>query len=233
MSNIKAHPTIVKNIEAVLPLGAVLTEIVSTGVDTGEIRYKDSTGKEAKTAVSKASPMIGLGSRVLRYPAKQGERIQGIVENFCTQYKLLMLPGVDYEVGDRTVDFDGEPQCTEVIQILPDSPFLNGTLTLILVDTAVKCEVACLDPNEPAGRDVYILLSKPFEVAEDILVEDKLSDSVVELICDHAKSCGGFVALTREVLAAGTATPLSSDGVSQYTCVSTELGNFGIRFKSK
>lgn len=233
MTDLNVHPTIIRNVKAVLPLGATLTAVVSTGPETGEIRYKEIGGEEHVSKITKASPMIGLGNHIMRFPAEEGAYLKDVIEKFCAQYKLMMLSGADYDVGDRKVEFDGEEFYTEVVQILPTSALLNGNLTLILVDADVKCDAVCLDPNDPKKRDVYILLSKPFEVEGEILTEEALSEAAVDVICDHAKACGGFVAMDRETLIKGVATPLSSDGVTQYTCVSTELGDFGIRFKSK
>lgn len=237
MSDIKVHPAVLKNLQAVLPSGATLTALVSTGIDTGEIRYKEADGKEVVSVITKASPMIGLGNRVLRYPAKQGDLLKDVVEKFCTQYRLMMMSGVDYDLGDRAVDFDGEPFYTEVIQVLPGSPFLLGNLTLILVDTEVETKLEVQDPNNKANRDIYILLSKPFEVLSPLDIDMRrgtlLSEEALDAICDHAKVCGGFVELTREILTRGEATQLQDDGVSKYTVVTTKLGDFGIRFKSE
>lgn len=234
MSFDKIHPKIVENIQQALPAGSVLVSMASLNAEASELLYKDiASGRTMTTAISKASPMIGIGSRVMRFPAANGEPLKDVIEKFAKQYKLLMVEGVDYEVGDRKVDFDGEPFYTEVIQILPGSFLLNGTLTFILVDTGAE---ACSDVQEvvdPKMRDAMIMFSKLFDVDGRILTGNNLSEVALDTVWEHTKTCGGLKAMTREILAKGVASPLSSDGVSDYTCLSTELGDFGIRFKSK
>ena len=234
MSFEKIHPKIVENIQKALPAGSVIVSMTSLSQEASELVYKEpASGRTLTTAISKASPMIGVGSRVMRFPAADGEPLKDVIEKFSKQYKLLLVEGGDYDVGDRKVDFDGEPFYTEVIQILPDSFLLNGNLTFILVDTGVE---ACTDVHEsvdPTMRDALILFSKLFDVDGRILTGDNLSEVALDTVWEHAKTCGGLKELTREILAKGIASPLSSDGVSEYTCLSTELGDFGIRFKSK
>lgn len=239
MSVNKIHPAIVQNIVNALPKGCLLLSISSVGPTSTEIRYKEPVaGAHRFATITKASPMIGmLMNRVMRFPAVQGQPLKDVVEKFCAQYKLLMVPGVDYDVGERQVDFDGEEFYTEVIQMLPTSPFLVGNLTFILVDTGRECEAKCLDPNDPVKRDAFILLSKPFEVTGDITKTDKngssLSDEAVDVICEHAKTRGGFVALTREIIEKGLPSEPFNDGVTDCINLFTSFGNFGIRFKSK
>lgn len=233
MSVANVHPELLKLLNAKLPALSTITEVVSLSDSESEIRYKGIDGKEVVNRVAKVAPSVGDGNRIYRVNAKQDDFVCDVIAKYCKTFKLLLVPGVDYTVDDRKVDFGDEEFYTEVVVILPDSPFLFGTLTFIIEREKIDEERKILDPNSPIRRDMYMLFSVPFEVDGDFFVDDALTEEAIAAIEERTEAQGGLQALTIDMLRNGFVHPMGFDGVTQYTSVATGEGTYAIRFKKK
>jgi hypothetical protein len=227
------HPNMLGILFSALPPGSELRKVTSIDATKSEAEVLTLDNETVLASIGKVSPAERLNNNIFRIEAGEGELLDAVVQRFSQQFRLPLLSGVDYNVGDTTVEFDGEPLYTEVVPIAPTSVFLTGTLTFIVVDRDARATKELHDPNTALMRDAAILFGKPIEVAGDIVVDGYLTDVAVDAICRHVEECGGLEVLVHEDLSANPVRELSDDGVTQYTVVGTEHGNFGIRFKSK
>jgi hypothetical protein len=186
-----------------------------------------------RVLMPKADVATYLGSQVVDLEVAEGTSMEEVMQKLAEKYRLFLVPGVDYSVGNSRVVFGDQVTLSRTVPILKDSVSMRGVLTFTLRQKG-KCDKpdGILRPSLERERTQLALISTVFSVEEgQYLTGNQLTREFSETVLEYLTALKLEVMPTLEDLAMGEVIDVLQDGVSKVLALKDFSGNFWcIRF---
>ena len=219
MNNV--HPRVLSILTAQLPAGA---EIQSVVAETDQAVLTVLIDGEVKQlGVPKTHADLYLGWQQLEVMAEEGDSWETVMEAISKKYRLYLMPGVDYEVDDGVLSFEGAKSLVKTVTLLPTAVTLLGSLNIQVKDKTQydrpKVALVC-DLSEQKTQ--LALISKVFPTYDVIVVgAGGLGSSLGNVLVEHLQNMGiEYIPDLADVLVTEV-VELINDGVSDVAIVKT------------
>lgn len=234
MSLKDVHPEVLKRVQGQLPEGALITDAISTSA-TESVFLVTYKGKERRTIMPKASTCNFLANRAVEVEAEEGDKLEDIISLISENYRLYLVPGVDYKVTDEKVAFGCQSVLEHSFPILPGSISLYGDVSF-----RIKNKTLCSRPKERLPTDLSFqqiqlaLVSKVFTPEGKVFEGNRLTQSFSKQLVEHLVSLDLGEGLTTKKFGTGPVLDDLNDGISRVTVIKTFGGNVvAIRYSAE
>jgi hypothetical protein len=185
----KVHPQVLTRVKDQLPEGYTLVDAVATS-ESVAVFTVEKDGVLGKATMPKVNLLDLLKGRVIDITATQGESLDKVVLELADKYRIHLVSGTDYDVGNQVVDFQGGCSYQVSVPTLASSVSVMGALIFVVRDEVQPCSALEHTSFDVEGARVRLALAgKIFKVEAPEVAEDGLSMTLCE---DAAAFIGGL-----------------------------------------
>jgi hypothetical protein len=204
------HPDVVTRVQGQLPEGYKLVSAHAES-ETQAIFVVEKDGLLKQASMPKASLLLVLKNRTVETLALEGEPLNSVILELADKYKLSLLPGVDFNVEDDVVAFNGQDSYEVMVPILKDSVSLTGALLFTIRDRNKQCVAPERATFELEQSRVRLALSgQVFKETEG----DSMSAELSERVATFVNGLGFKLKLKPEELEQAEVLSRIHDGIS-------------------
>lgn len=218
MNNV--HPRVLSILSSQLPEGSVIESVIAE--ERQSVINTLINGEAKPVTVPKTYVDLYLGWQHVEVMAEEGDLLETVMEAVSRKYRLYLVPGVDYEVKDGKVVFEGANTVSFSVPLLPTAVTLYGDMNIQVKDKVKyarpKVAIACSLSEQ---KTQLALVSKVFPTYDVIVIGGGLGSSLGASLMEHLQTIGVECIPDLTDLLTTEVVELINDGVSDVAIVKT------------